>query len=721
MLLANVWIEHPIAKLNQLFTYYYQDMKLQRGMRVRVSFNSQKLVAFVASVEKTDLTIAEYESINGFALSKVEEAIDSEPLLNDELLELGNWLAEDTISSIIACYQVMLPSKLKPRSSAGNIKHEVFVRFVKEVDNLTARQQEVLMLCKDEDVLRKTMNAHSSSITKKLLELEAVELIEKEVEAKLISVETETELVLTSDQKKALDDLTSQPQNSISLLHGATGSGKTEIYLQLAKSYLERKQQVLILVPEISLTPQMVQRVKKRFGSLVAIYHSGLSVQEKYEQYQLVRQNKVSIVVGTRSAIFMPFNDLGLIVMDEEHDGSYKQDNVPRYHCRDVAFKRAQTHQAKVVLGSATPALETYARALKGVYHLVELPNRINGNLAVSHIVDMSKEMRFGNYIISRPLKEAIRKRLDKKQQVILLLNRRGYTPILRCSECSHVMKCPHCDVALSYHKDDNSLKCHICGHVQSAKVVCPSCGNNYWSHLGFGTQRLQEEVASLFSDAKILRLDADTSRPKGAFDRILGLFAQGEADILVGTQMISKGLDYPNVTLVGILQADALLSRSDYRCVEMTFDLLVQASGRSGRGKAEGEVYLQVYDPTHYVIRTACNQDYLTFFNQEMKYRHIGKYPPYSYFISIIVSSNKQMDTFNQVEEIKKDLLETELDVLGPGELLKKQDLYRYRLLVRGKNLVEMKKKVTLWYKAHLESKPKGSVSIDINPLNLE
>ena len=721
MLLANVWIEHPAAKLNQLFTYYYEGIKLQTGMRVRVRFNNQQLVAFVGSVEETELSLDEYEEETGYRLSKVIEAIDEEPLLNDELLELGKWLAEDTISSVIACYQVMLPSKLKPKSNTGNIKHDVFVRFVYVPDNLTNRQQEVLMLCKSADVLRKTMYEHSLSITKKLVEIGAVELIEKEVEAKLDAFDTVDKLTLTNEQAQALDDLFSQPQNSISLLHGATGSGKTEVYLQLAKSYLDKGKQVLILVPEISLTPQMVQRVKQRFGSLVAIYHSALSAQEKYEQYQLVKQNKVAVVVGTRSAIFMPFNDLGLIVMDEEHDGSYKQDNVPRYHCRDVALKRAKTHNAKVVLGSATPALETYARALKGVYHLVQLPNRIHGSLAYSHIVDMSKEMRFGNDIISKPLQGAIRKRLDKKQQVILLLNRRGYTPILRCSSCSYVMKCPHCDVALSYHKEDSSLKCHICGHSQSSKVACPNCGNSYWSHLGFGTQRLQEEVKRLFKDARILRLDADTSRPKGSFDKILGQFAEGEADILVGTQMISKGLDYPNVTLVGILQADALLSRSDYRCVEVTFDLLVQASGRSGRGKAEGEVYLQVYDPSHYVIRTARNQDYLAFFNQEMKYRHVGKYPPYSFFISIIVSTHKQMDSYYQAEEIKKELSETGIDILGPSELLKKQDLFRYRLLLRGKNLDEMKKLVAVWYKQYIERNAKGSISIDINPLNLE
>ena len=722
MKLAHIWIEHPSAQLNQLYTYCCDGFVVQAGTRVKVDFGAQLVITgFVDSVENIDCTRSEYEGNKGYALKSVIDVIDDEPIFNEELMLLGKWLAKNTISSVISCYQAMVPSKLKPKSGAGSIKMETYARFVHTPDNLTARQSEVLSLCKDKDVLYKMMREESASITKKLLDLGAIELYEVEVEAKIYESETESEHKLTSEQHDALMKLKNLNDNSVSLLHGATGSGKTEVYLQLASEYLKGDRQVLILVPEISLTPQMVERVKNRFGSKVAIYHSALSNQEKYEQYQLVKHNKVQVVVGTRSAIFMPFVSLGLIVLDEEHDNSYKQDNSPRYHCRDVALYRAKFHDAKVVLGSATPSLETYARALKGVYELIELPNRIHGNLATSHIVDMSKQMKSGYDIISKPLQDAIRDRLNNNQQVILLLNRRGYTPIIRCTECLDVIKCPHCDVPLIYHKDDTALKCHICGHSQSSKIICPNCNNNQWRYLGFGTQRLEEEVQRLFSDARVLRLDADTSGQKGAFDRILGAFARKEADILVGTQMISKGLDYPNVTLVGILQADALLSRADYRCVEVTFDLLVQASGRSGRGMMEGEVYLQVYDPEHYVIKTARKQDYISFFKQEMKYRHIGGYPPYSYFISIIISSTKQDIAHREVHEIKEWFNANDIDLLGPSELLKKQDFYRYRILLRGKDLEKMKEIVQLWYNSYLEKRVSVSVNIDINPLNLE
>ncbi|MDD6466608.1 MAG: primosomal protein N' [Erysipelotrichaceae bacterium] len=719
MKLASVWMEHPSIQLNQTFTYMCGDFDVQRGMRVLVPFGNQQVVAFVDHVEETDLDQHTYEIENQIHLKMIIKMIDKEPILNEELMELGKWMADQTISNVIQCYQAMLPNQLKPKSTSGSIKKEVFAHYVKECESLTIKQKELLDVCKHQDCLRKDMYAKSVSITKKLIALGCIEWVEKEVEFVGEHVhDLEKPLSLTSHQQLAFQQIQSLPQDSICLLHGTTGSGKTELYLQLTQQYVQQKQQVLILVPEISLTPQMVKRVVRRFGNQVAIYHSNLSAQEKYEQYQRVRKQEVSIVVGTRSAVFMPFVHLGLIVLDEEHDGSYKQDSAPRYHCRDVAIHRAKYHQAKVILGSATPSLESYARAIKNVYHLVTLDSRVFGDLAKSQIVDMSQEIRRGNDILSSVLQQKLTRVLQQKKQAILLLNRRGYTPILRCSNCGHVMKCPHCDVALSYHKDDHRLKCHICGESYLADPVCPSCGQKQWRFLGVGTQRLQEEVQRLFPQARVLRLDADTSMKKGAHERILSAFERQEADILVGTQMISKGLDYPNVTLVGVLQADALLNRSDYRCVEMTFDLLVQASGRSGRGNAEGEVVLQAYDANHYGIQTAAKQDYLSFFHQEMQYRHFGQYPPYTYLISLVVSAKDKVKGYQQAQEMKEWFVQQQVQVLGPSELLKRQDLERYRILLRGKDLEKMKQLVRLW---NQKRNHKWIVSIDVNPLYLD
>lgn len=715
MRIAHVWMEH--ARLNQTFTYDCGSFDVQAGMRVSVGFGNQTLVAFVDHVEDIPDRFA-YEQECGYQLKSILDVIDVEPIFNSELMDLGKWMAYQTLSTVISCYQAMLPNKLKPKSSSGNIKKDIFVHFVKDVEGLTKKQIELLDMCRNGDVLRKDMRSVSISAFKNLLLSGAICLVEKEVEAKVgVFEQLEKPLALTAYQQKTFDEVCAS--DAICLLHGITGSGKTEIYLQLADKVIRNHEQVLILVPEISLTPQMVKRVQRRFGHQVAIYHSGLNDQKKYEQYQRVRKNEVSIVVGTRSSIFMPFSNLGLIIVDEEHDASYKQDSVPRYHCRDIAIERAKYHGAKLVLGSATPSLESYARALKGVYHLVSLTRRVYGDLPTCEIVDMSKEMRKGNDIISSTLYQSLKECLANGKQAILLLNRRGYTPILRCTECAHVMKCPHCDVALSYHKDDHVLKCHICGESFSANPICPSCHSKSWRFLGVGTQRLEEEVQRLFPQARILRMDADVSRKKGAHEKVLSAFERQEADILVGTQMISKGLDYPNVTLVGILQADALLSHSDYRCVEITFDYLVQASGRSGRGTDEGKVILQAYDASHYVMHTASKQDYVAFFRQEMQYRHLGQYPPYSYFVSIVVSSLDQNVVSQEAFEIKSWFVDKGISVLGPSELLKKQDLYRYRVLLRSKNLEETRQWVHMWYASYQNRKVK--VAIDVNPLFLD
>ncbi len=722
--LAYVFVEHPIHHLDHTFTYCADGYTLTRGMRVQVPFGSKTIVGFVEKVE--DISDEEVRRFP-YTLKPIISQIDQFPLLNEELYELGNWMAQRYIAPKISCFQCMLPSKLKPSSTHGSIRMEAWVRICKQNDTkLTAKQQSAYEdLQKEKEMLRSVFYEKWKTPGKKLIALGLVEVFEKEKKAILENIEKnkEEEFILQEDQKKVIAQVEQEKHHRVFLLHGVTGSGKTEVFLRLASKEIEKGKQVLLLVPEISLTPQMVKRVKQRFGAHVAIYHSGLNAQEKYEQYQLVKEHKVQIVVGTRSAVFMPFDRLGLIVMDEEHDTSYKQDSTPRYHCRDIAINRGKYHDAKVLLASATPSLESYARAHKGVYALLQMPHRINGNFPSVRIVEMRKSVAKGeSYLLSDALLDAIYDRLQKKEQVILLLNRRGYTPILRCISCGYVQMCPHCDVAMSYHKEEKVLKCHTCGYSMNVPTHCPNCHEASWRYLGLGTQKLEEFVQIKFPDARILRMDADTTTRKHAHENLLKSFDEGHADILLGTQMIAKGLDIEKVTLVGIVNGDALLNRSDYRSAEMTYDLLEQASGRSGRGEYKGEVIIQAYDPNHYAIQCAAHHDYLSFFQQEMQYRHLTGYPPYRYLVSMVFSSKNNQDIQQSAEAAMRILSKKEnCKILGPAQLHKIRDEERCRILLKGKDeqlLIHYVKDV---YDKHLQTKQKARLDIDLSPYMLD
>ena len=722
--LAYVFVEHPIHHLDHTFTYCADGYTLTRGMRVQVPFGSKTIVGFVEKVE--DISDEEVRRFP-YTLKPIISQIDQFPLLNEELYELGNWMAQRYIAPKISCFQCMLPSKLKPSSTHGSIRMEAWVRICKQNDTkLTAKQQSAYEdLQKEKEMLRSVFYEKWKIPGKKLIALGLVEVFEKEKKAILENIEKnkEEEFILQEDQKKVIAQVEQEKHHRVFLLHGVTGSGKTEVFLRLASKEIEKGKQVLLLVPEISLTPQMVKRVKQRFGAHVAIYHSGLNAQEKYEQYQLVKEHKVQIVVGTRSAVFMPFDRLGLIVMDEEHDTSYKQDSTPRYHCRDIAIYRGKYHDAKVLLASATPSLESYARAHKGVYALLQMPHRINGNFPSVRIVEMRKSVAKGeSYLLSDALLDAIYDRLQKKEQVILLLNRRGYTPILRCISCGYVQMCPHCDVAMSYHKEEKVLKCHTCGYSMNVPTHCPNCHEASWRYLGLGTQKLEEFVQIKFPDARILRMDADTTTRKHAHENLLKSFDEGHADILLGTQMIAKGLDIEKVTLVGIVNGDALLNQSDYRSAEMTYDLLEQASGRSGRGEYKGEVIIQAYDPNHYAIQCAAHHDYLSFFQQEMQYRHLTGYPPYRYLVSMVFSSKNNQDIQQSAEAAMRILSKKEnCKILGPAQLHKIRDEERCRILLKGKDeqlLIHYVKDV---YDKHLQTKQKARLDIDLSPYMLD
>lgn len=538
-------------------------------------------------------------------------------------------------------------------------------------------------------------------------------------------------LALNAEQKIAVDEIVNTMNQKVSrtyLLEGITGSGKTEVYLQVIAEALIQGKTAIMLVPEISLTPQMVDRFKSRFGEQVAVMHSGLSQGEKYDEWRKIERGEAQVVVGARSAIFAPLDNLGVIIIDEEHEASYKQEETPRYHARDLAIWRGEFHCCPVVLGSATPSLESRARAQKNVYQRLLLTERANraATLPTIDIVDMRQEIQNKNTSsFSYALQEKIRDRLDKKEQSVLLLNRRGYSSFVMCRDCGFVLPCPNCDISLTLHMDSKTMKCHYCGHEERIPYRCPECGSDKIRYYGTGTQKVEEELKELFPDSRVLRMDVDTTRRKGAHEKILSAFGNREADILLGTQMIAKGLDFPEVTLVGVLNADTALNLPDFRSSERTFQLLTQVSGRAGRAEKLGEVIIQSFNPEHYAIQLAKAQDYEDFYQKEMQIRHRGDYPPFYFTVQITAShpdenqAAKQM--FSIVNELKQGLSDQSI-LLGPtpNAILRVNNRYFYQVIIKYKqepNLQRILKKIL---SDTQKVTGKGlRVSIDAEPMN--
>ncbi|MBR7042294.1 MAG: primosomal protein N', partial [Bacilli bacterium] len=479
-----------------------------------------------------------------------------------------------------------------------------------------------------------------------------------------------------------------------------------------------------MLVPEISLTPQIVDRFVTRFGANIAILHSGLSDSEKYDEYRKIMEGKVRIVVGARSAIFAPLKNIGIIVIDEEHTTTYKQDNNPRYHARDVAILRGKYHNAPVVLGSATPSLESFARAKKGVYELLTLTKRAGGGkLPLVKVIDMKKEVKHGNFILSKELKDKIKEKISKNEQIILLLNRRGYSSMLTCRDCGHVLKCPNCDISLTYHKTSNTNRCHYCNYSIKNIRKCPVCGSSNMKDYGLGTEKLEEELNKIF-DARVVRMDMDTTSRKGMHEKIIEDFGNHKYDILLGTQMIAKGLDFPLVTLVGVINADSSLNIPDFRSAENTFQLLSQVSGRAGRSDLSGEVIIQTYNPEHYSILLSKDHNYLKFYEEEMKLRKILSYPPYYYITLVNITSRDYELGFkeaNKIGDYLRKYLSTDTKVLGPSmaNTFKINNIYHYQCIIKYKKddkLVPVLTKLDEIYKIN----NKVDISIDVNPIRV-
>ena len=677
MKIIELLIEHHNYSLNRPFSYFYKgNKKVDRGFRVLVTFNHQELVGYVTKVYDTNKSVEELEEDLGFQISEIIDVIDSAPLLNEDLMELADKVSDYYLASKISVLQTMLPPSLSPRRSslkAPKIAYDQYV-IIKNYseEDLTSTQIELLRLINDnQPVLKREIK--QVSVLNKLLERELVEIIKKEKRRLEIPEYDKVPIpTLTSDQQSVVDDFNNS-KDTVYLLEGVTGSGKSEVYLHLSKQVLESGKSVLMLVPEISLTPMMMRNFISRFNDDVAILHSELTPAEKYDEYRKIASGKCKIVVGARSAIFAPLNNIGLIILDEEHVESYKQDVPPFYHAREVALMRSKMHNCKVILGSATPSLETRARAGKGVYHLLRLDKRINNQaLPKTTIVNLSdyRNIDRDSYIFSIKLREAIQKALDNFNQVILLINKRGFSSSVYCRSCGHIFKCPTCNIPLTYHKSDRMLKCHHCNYVEVDHDVCSECGSKYLMRVGYGTERIEEEVNRLFPEARTLRLDSDSAKIRTKIPQIVEAFRKKEADILIGTQMIAKGHDFPDVTLVGVVNADIGLSLPSYRSSERVFQLITQAVGRSGRSDKKGEAIIQTYSPTHYAITMAARQDYELFYKKEMELRKLQFYPPYSFIASVTVASKNEdltIDTVYRIIDKLHDELQDEAVILGP------------------------------------------------------
>ncbi len=648
--LVELLIEYSTHSLNRPFTYIYKKEKpLQRGFRVIVPFNNKLVVGYVLNVFECDKSKDELENEYGFKRNEIEDVLDDSPLLNEDLLLLADKISEYYLSPKIAVLQTMLPPSLKPRKStlkAPKIAYDQYL-VVKDAsfEGLSAKQIDVLSyIISEEMVLKKEIK--SIFIVNKLIELGKLEVIYKEKNRLVLpNYEYSEPKKLNVDQQKVVDEFFNS-DDEVYLLQGITGSGKTEVYLHICDEYIKQNKTVLMLVPEISLTPIMSENFIKRFKGKVAILHSELTPAEKYDEYRRIANGEAQVVVGVRSAIFAPLKNIGVIILDEEHTETYKQENEPYYHAREVAIFRGKQHHCKVLLGSATPSLETRARASKGVYHFLRLDKRINDQIlpitTVVNMLDYSNIDR-DSYIFSKRLREEIKLCLNNHEQVILLINRRGFSTSLSCRRCGHVFKCPNCGVALTYHHKEKMLKCHHCDHMELVPDLCPECGSDSFLKTGFGSERIDDEIKRLFPEAKTLRLDSDTAKIRSKIQTTVEAFRRHEADILIGTQMIAKGHDFPNVTLVGIVLADIGLTMPNYRSAERVFQLITQAVGRSGRGDKKGKAIIQTYTPSHYAITMAARQNYDLFYTHEMQIRKQQYYPPYCYMAAIVISSIKE------------------------------------------------------------------------------
>ena len=736
---ADIIIDISHEKVDRPFQYRIPETlkgAVYPGVKVCVPFGrgNQPRVGYV--VELSDET--EYPK------DKIKEilSVDEKGMNADNLqIRIAYWLKRQYGSTMITALKTVLPVKQKMSQKVRKkVVRKIGAAELGEMIALCEKKHQtakarVLHAMEEEEILpyellRQKLNV--SAATLQSLEKQGVLEIQQEVcyrnPVKQLTV-SDKRVELREDQLHIIQDVLADYQRKepgTYLVHGITGSGKTEVYLGIIEQMVKLGKQAIVLIPEIALTYQTLLRFYKRFGDRVSVINSSLSAGEKFDQLTRAGRGELDVMIGPRSALFTPFPNLGVIIMDEEHENSYKSESMPKYHARETALYIASLYGASVVLGSATPSVDAYYRARNGEYKLYQMQSRPAGSsLPTVYTVDLREELKQGNRsVFSRKLRELMEQRLEKKEQIILFLNRRGYAGFVSCRSCGHVMKCPHCDVSLSEHRN-GKLVCHYCGYEEILQKKCPVCGSRYLMGFKAGTEQIEEAVHREFPKARVLRMDADTTKNKGSYEQILSSFAEQEADILLGTQMIVKGHDFPGVTLVGVLAADLSLNQNDYRAGERTFQLLTQAAGRAGRGEKPGEVVIQTYQPDHYSIVHAAAQDYEGFYEEEIAYRELMEYPPVQHMLAVLVISREREEgesLAGQMAQLIRERGEETLHVVGPAEasIAKLQDLYRYIFYIRHREyqvLVEIKDILEQYCKEQeLRSQ---TVQFDFDPMN--
>ena len=717
-MVVGVLVQLASQNVDKIFDYSVPkelEDSMQVGIRVLVPFGRQTLEGFVLEIKDS----------SPLELKEVYSIVDYDIVLNKELLALGKEIQKDTLSTLISAYQVMLPKALKAK--AGTTIRKKFHTFyqLEQRDYLgtSLPQKKILELFHDRKMIPKeeltsiSLSALSTLVEKKVLLPVFIEDYRLKYE-----VHKESKKVLTPLQQEVVTKVIQGDYRKPFLLFGVTGSGKTEVYMNIIEHVLNQGKTAIILVPEISLTPQMVEQFSNRFGNQIAALHSELSDGEKYDEWRRIARGEASIVIGARSAIFAPLKNIGIIIMDEEHSDSYKQgDKDPRYHARDIAIWRAKYHACPVLLGSATPSLESMARAQKGVYQLLTLTERVNGRkLPDVEIIDMNQEAKKSSSHLTVQLLNEINDCIDRGEQAILFLNRRGFSTFVTCKNCAETIKCPHCDITLTYHKSNRMLRCHYCGYATPLPKVCPNCGEEALSDLGVGTEKIEEELHNLLPYAKVLRMDVDTTSRKGAHKKMIDAFRGHEYDILLGTQIVAKGLDFSDVTLVGVINADTSLNIPDFRSSENTYSLLSQVAGRSGRSSKQGKVLIQTFNPDHYAISYVKRHDYLGFYKEEMVIRRKLGYPPYYFLCYIKISGRDSKYIYQEALKIKQSL-DCSLEhttILGPTSLpiFRVNNIYRYGIILKYKREDRLRSDLSR-IKNHYKTNSKVRIDIDFSP----
>jgi len=702
-MIACVLLEIKSKNLDKTFDYLIPEELKEHahiGRRVLVPFGMQELEGYILELKE--------KSNSQYELKNIKKVLDEEDILNKELLHIGECMKEMTLSSLSKCYSTMLPVALKAKKQT-NIKKKYESLLSLQIDFDKALQschnqvqQEIIKLFDSSIIIsKKEANEISFSAVKTLIKNGILQQEQKETYRYQIDLqELEPKKKLNIEQEHAYNKIISSfNTEKIFLLHGVTGSGKTEVYMQAIDKVLQEKKQALILVPEISLTPQFINNFAKRFGQKIAVLHSGLSNGEKYDEWRKIIREEVDIVIGARSSIFAPLKNIGIIIIDECHSDSYKQENSPKYQVFEIAKIRSHYHKCPIILGSATPTLEMMARAQKNVFEYLELKKRASHNpLPNCLIVDMKEERKKHYFVISSILEEKIKERLNNQEQTMILLNRRGHSTIIQCSSCGFIYKCPYCDISLTYHKTSRNLRCHYCGYTKYIDQNCPQCQEDALNYYGLGTEKLENHLKNRFPEAKIIRMDTDTTSRKGSLERIIKDFQNQKYDILIGTQMISKGHDFPKVTLVGIVNADSSLNIPDFRSGEKTFALLYQASGRAGRDKIPGEVVLETMDPENKILKFVAKQDYLSFYQYEMNIRKKLKYPPYYYLTHIVIKSKDYEEAKKEAHKVVlflKPRLNSTTILLGPtiASMFRINNIYHFEILIKYRFDDQLKK----------------------------